>query len=197
MIHFVRVPPHPADEPLLAFLFYRPCKVGPRQIVALPRARLRLRAAPVPPMGGFDPARSAPVLAGCGATGSHSPCLRAAALSASTATAVLRAAVLDGAGVRGVDALARQGGGNFQRGYLDCVAEAAKRGTRELDRLQAAARRIAELPDNARSHCKQLARSPCASRSSLAACSPAGSTSPSAPGSTLPSSWLLQACCAK
>lgn len=45
----------------------------------------------------------------------------------------------------------RQGGGDFERFYLGCVAEAARRGGRELDRLQAAARRIAALPGSARS----------------------------------------------
>ena len=39
-----------------------------------------------------------------------------------------------------------KGGGEFELGYLDCVAEAAGRGGRELDRLKAAARKIAELP---------------------------------------------------
>ena len=50
-----------------------------------------------------------------------------------------------------LDVLARQGRGDFERFYLDCVAEAARRGGRELDRLQAAARRIAALPGSARS----------------------------------------------
>ena len=50
-----------------------------------------------------------------------------------------------------IDALARHGGGEIELGYLDCVAEAAMRGARELDRLLAAARRIAELPGSARS----------------------------------------------
>ncbi len=50
-----------------------------------------------------------------------------------------------------IDALARQGGGDFEQGYLDCVAEAARRGARELDRLHQAARRIATLPASARS----------------------------------------------
>ena len=50
-----------------------------------------------------------------------------------------------------IDALAQKAGGDFERGYLDCVAEAAKRGARELGRLLAAARRIAELPGSARS----------------------------------------------
>src|SRR5690349_10332627 len=53
----------------------------------------------------------------------------------------LRAAVLGGAGLedRGPGA---PGGEDFQLGYLDCVTEAARRGARELERLQAAARRI-------------------------------------------------------
>ena len=50
-----------------------------------------------------------------------------------------------------IDALARQGGGDFERAYLDCVAEAAKRGARELERLKAAAGKIAALPRSARS----------------------------------------------
>ena len=50
-----------------------------------------------------------------------------------------------------IDALAGKGGGEFDRLYLDCVAEAAQRGARELDRLQLAARRIAALPGSARS----------------------------------------------
>jgi HTH DNA binding domain len=48
-----------------------------------------------------------------------------------------------------IDALARQGGIDFERSYLDCVAEAARRGARALDRLLAAARRIAALPGRA------------------------------------------------
>jgi HTH DNA binding domain len=50
-----------------------------------------------------------------------------------------------------IDALARKEGGEFDRVYLDCVAEAAQRGIRELDRLQQAGCRIAALPGTARS----------------------------------------------
>ena len=50
-----------------------------------------------------------------------------------------------------IEALARQGGGEFALGYLDCLAEAARRGARELARLQEAARQIAALPARARS----------------------------------------------
>jgi HTH DNA binding domain len=50
-----------------------------------------------------------------------------------------------------IDALARQGGAEFERGYLSCVGEAAQRGARELARLQDAGRRIAALPGSARS----------------------------------------------
>ena len=128
MIHFVRVPPHPADEPLLAFLFYRPCKVGPRQIVALPRARLCLRAAPVPPMGGFDasPKRAGPRWLR-GDRLALGPAYVAAALSRQHGYGRSCALPFWTAPVSRVDALARQGGGNFQRGYLDRVAEAARR----------------------------------------------------------------------
>jgi HTH DNA binding domain len=48
-----------------------------------------------------------------------------------------------------IDGLGR--GGEFERGYLDCIAEAAHRGIRELDRLNQAAGRIAALPGTARS----------------------------------------------
>ena len=67
------------------------------------------------------------------------------------------------------------GGGEIELGYLDCVAEAAMRGARELDRLLAAARRIAELPGSARSRLPAAAPSPCRSRWSPDACSPVGS----------------------
>ena len=50
-----------------------------------------------------------------------------------------------------IDALARKGGREFALGYLDCVAEAAQRGGRELARLHAAAGKIAALPGSARS----------------------------------------------
>jgi hypothetical protein len=50
-----------------------------------------------------------------------------------------------------IDALARHGGGDFERGYLDCVAEAAQRGARELARLHRAAGKIAALPGSERS----------------------------------------------
>ena len=74
-----------------------------------------------------------------------------------------------------IEALARHGGGEIELGYLDCVAEAAMRGARELDRLLAAARRIAELPGSARSRLPAAAPSPCRSRWSPDACSPVGS----------------------
>lgn len=45
-----------------------------------------------------------------------------------------------------------RGEGDFQIGYLDCIAEAARRGVRELERLHAAAGKIAALPRIARSH---------------------------------------------
>jgi hypothetical protein len=54
-----------------------------------------------------------------------------------------------------IDAMARQGGGDFERGFLDCVAEAAKGGARELDRLQPSARRIAALPGSGRSRLQE------------------------------------------
>ena len=54
-----------------------------------------------------------------------------------------------------IDALARKGGGEFARGYLDCIAEAAQRGARELARLQTAAAKIATLPGSARSHLQE------------------------------------------
>jgi hypothetical protein len=57
-----------------------------------------------------------------------------------------------------IDALARQGGRDFQRSYLDCVAEAAQRGSRELARLHAASGRIAALPANARSRLQEAGR---------------------------------------
>jgi len=50
-----------------------------------------------------------------------------------------------------IDALARRGGEAFERDYLDCVADAAQRGARELARLQDAARRITAVPGTARS----------------------------------------------
>jgi len=54
-----------------------------------------------------------------------------------------------------IDQLARKGGGEFERLYLDCVAEAAQRGARELDRLQRTASRIAALPGTARSRLQE------------------------------------------
>jgi len=55
------------------------------------------------------------------------------------------------ASISRIDALARQSGTEFQRSYLDCIAEAAQRGARELARLHAAAVKIAALPGRARS----------------------------------------------
>jgi hypothetical protein len=50
-----------------------------------------------------------------------------------------------------IEALSRRSGIAFARGYLECVAEAAQRGARELDRLHVASGKIASLPANARS----------------------------------------------
>ena len=125
------------------------------------------------------------------------PAYVAAALCASTATAVLRAAVLDGAGVP--DRRSRRAKGAGFRSAAISTASPRRQGAVAANsiacrRRRAGSRNYLTTPAHI---CKRLARSPCASRSSPAACSPAGSTSPSAPGSTLPSSWLLQACCAK
>jgi hypothetical protein len=69
-----------------------------------------------------------------------------------------------------------RGGGEFELGYLDCVAEAAQRGARELARLQEAARKIAALPELAL---------------------PSASSRRPAPGSISPLGWSRPACCAR
>jgi hypothetical protein len=96
-----------------------------------------------------------------------------------------------------IDALARHGGGDFERGYLDCVAEAAQRGARALARLHRAARKIAALPGSARSRLQAAGASRCASRWSPGAGSQAGSRFPPARRSTLPPGSSRPACCVR
>ena len=97
-----------------------------------------------------------------------------------------------------IDALARQGGGEFELGYLDCVAEAARRGGRELARLHAAARKIARCRRAPDRGCKRPAR--VALREPLvtgtSARPPARCLRPRRAGSRRPG-WSRPACCAR
>ena len=96
-----------------------------------------------------------------------------------------------------IEALARQGGGEFALGYL--TASPRRHGAGHAN-LPDCRKRRAELPrcrQGAAPDCKQPAPSRCASPSSPDACSPRGSMSRPAPGWISLPGWSLPACCAR